>query len=189
MRPPDGRLVVVAGPSGVGKGSVLTALRTRYPDLVYSVSATTRQPRTGEQDGVDYHFITDGQFDNLIATNGLLEWAQYAGTRYGTPRQPVLDALALGKTVLLEIELAGARQVRQSYPQALQVFIAPPSWDELERRLRDRGAETQAQMDIRLATAKSELAAEGEFDAVVINDDLTRAVDDLVILLSLAKGQ
>ena len=174
---------MVAGPSGVGKGSVLKQLRARYPQLIYSVSATTREPRPGEQDGVDYHFVTDAQFDHLVATGGLLEWAEYAGTRYGTPRQPVMDALATGATVLLEIELSGARQVRQTYPQALQVFIAPPSWDELKRRLRDRGAETQAQMDARLAVAQAELAARSEFDHVIVNEDLTQAVDDLVALL------
>lgn len=179
---------MVAGPSGVGKGTVLSELRRRYPSLLYSVSATTRQPRPGEVDGIAYHFVSDQQFDDLIASGGLLEWAQYTGVRYGTPRQPVLDALADGRTVLLEINLDGARQVRASFPQAMQVFIAPPSWDELRRRLRDRGAETEEQMAARLATAQSELAAEGEFDHVIVNDNLSRAVDDLVELLGLAKG-
>ena len=164
---------------------MLERLRSRCQDLVYSVSATTRAPRPGEVDGVAYHFVTNEQFDELIATGGLLEWATYAGTRYGTPRQPVLEALAEGKTVLLEIDLAGARQVRHSYPEAVQVFIAPPSWDELARRLRGRGAETSAQIDTRLAAAKAEMAAENEFDHVIVNDDLTRAVDDLVNFLGL----
>ena len=147
------------------------------------MSATTRPPRAGEIDGVSYHFVSDEQFDDLVATGGLLEWALYAGTRYGTPKQPVLDAMAAGKTVVLEIDLNGARQVRQSFPSALQVFIAPPSWQELERRLRDRGAETKAQMEARLARAKDELAAEAEFDHVIVNDDLHRTVDELVNLI------
>jgi len=160
-------------------------LRARFPELVFSVSATTRAPRTGEVDGVNYHFVTDQQFDHLVATGGLLEWATYAGTRYGTPRQPALDALAEGKTMLLEIDLAGARQIRSSFPAAFQVFIAPPSWAELERRLRGRGAENEAQMATRLARAKDELAAESEFDAVIVNDEVGPAVDQLVELLGL----
>lgn len=175
----------MSGPSGVGKGTMLAQLRARYPDLVYSVSATTRAPRPGEMDGMSYRFVTDAEFDQLVAADGLLEWAQYAGTRYGTPKQPVHAALNRGHTVLLEIDLAGARQVRHTYPEAVQVFIAPPSWDELARRLRDRGAMAPAQMDARLAAAKAELAAQDEFDHVIVNDNLTRAVDDLVNFLGL----
>ena len=167
---------------------MIAELRRRFPQLVYSVSATTRHPRPGEIDGVAYHFVTDEQFDTLVASNGLLEWARYGGTRYGTPRQPALDALADGKTMLLEIELDGARQIRRSFPDAVQVFIAPPSWKELERRLRARGAESPEQMKVRLARAKIEMAAEGEFDRVVVNDDLGRAVDDLVEYLGLGLG-
>ena len=160
-------------------------MRARLPQVLFSVSATTRLPRAGEVDGVNYHFVTDAQFDELVSTGGLLEWATYAGTRYGTPRQPVLDALARGETMLLEIDLAGARQIRASFPSALQVFIAPPSWDELERRLRGRGAENETQMATRLAQAKNELAAEGEFDAVVVNDKVDEAVDQLVEFVGL----
>ena len=163
----------------------MAGLRRRFPEVLFSVSVTTRAPRTGEVDGVSYRFVTDEQFDALVASDGLLEWAKYAGTRYGTPRQPVLDALAKGETMLLEIDLAGARQIRVSFPEALQVFIAPPSWDELERRLRGRGAETEAQMATRLARAKDEMAAEGEFDAVIVNDDVDKAVDELVELVGL----
>jgi len=170
----------VAGPSGVGKGTIIAELRRRYPEFVLSVSATTRQPRPGEVDGVAYHFVTKQAFKRLVAEGGLLEWAQYTGTFYGTPREPVLAALAAGKTVLLEIDLAGARQVRASYPDALQVFIAPPSWPELERRLRDRGTDSDDQVVARLEKARAEVAAEGEFDKVIVNDDLTRAVADLV---------
>ena len=179
-------MVVIAGPSGVGKGTVVAGLRARFPEILFSVSATTRPPRAGETDGISYHFVTDEQFDALVAGDGLLEWAEYAATRYGTPRQPVLDAMAQGKTMLLEIDLAGARQIRSSFPEAFQVFIAPPSWDELERRLRGRGAETEAQMAARLARAKDELAAESEFDAVIVNDDVELAIDQLVELLGLS---
>ena len=163
----------------------MSGLRARFPEILFSVSATTRPPRPGEVDGVNYHFVSDRQFDALVAADGLLEWANYAGTRYGTPRQPVLDALAVGKTMLLEIDLAGARQIRASFPEALQVFIAPPSLEELERRLRGRGAETEAQMATRLARAKDELAAESEFDIVIVNDEVGPAVDQLVELLGL----
>jgi len=163
----------------------VAALRARFPEIVFSVSATTRPPRVGETDGASYHFVTDEQFDALVASDGLLEWANYAGTRYGTPRQPVLDALAQGKTMLLEIDLAGARQIRVSFPDAFQVFIAPPSWEELERRLRQRGAESEAQMATRLARGRDELAAESEFDAVIVNDEVGLAVDQLVELLGL----
>jgi len=164
---------------------VVAGLRSRFPDVRLSVSVTTRAPRAGEVDGISYFFVTDKQFDALVADRGLLEWAKYAGTRYGTPRQPVLDALAKGQTMLLEIDLVGARQIRASFPDALQVFIAPPSWQELERRLRDRGAESEAQMADRLARAKDELAAEGEFDAVIVNGTVDEAVDELVELIGL----
>ena len=183
----QGRLVVIAGPSGVGKGTIVAELRRRFPALLFSVSATTRQPRPGETDGVDYHFVSDARFDELIASGGLLEWADYAGTRYGTPKQPAVDAVAGGRTMLLEIELNGARQVRHTYPDAVQVFIAPPSLKELQRRLRDRGTNTPADIRRRLARAKVEMAAESEFDKVIVNDEVPRAVDELVDFLGLVK--
>jgi len=155
--------------------------------LELSVSATTRRPREGEIDGVAYHFITKRRFKQMVVDGGLLEWAQYTGTFYGTPRQPVEQALSVGKSILLEIDLAGARQVRASFPEAVLVFIAPPSWDELERRLRARGSDTESQIEARLAQARLEVAAEGEFDRVVVNDYLTLAVDDLVDFLGLAE--
>jgi len=167
----------------------LAEVRQRFPEIVYSVSATTRKPRPGEVDGVDYFFVDDSTFDQLIATDSLLEWAEYTETRYGTPRQAVEQAVGNGQTVYLEIDLAGARQVRQSFPEALQVFIAPPSWKELRRRLRHRGAETEEEMDSRLRVARVELAAACEFDHVIINDDLQRAADELVELSGLAKGK
>ena len=152
-----------------------------------SVSATTRRPREGEIDGIAYHFITKRRFKQMVVDGGLLEWAQYTGTFYGTPREPVEQALSVGKSILLEIDLAGARQVRASFPEAVLVFIAPPSWDELERRLRARGSDTESQIEARLAQARLEVAAEGEFDRVVVNDYLTLAVDDLVDFLGLAE--
>ena len=151
-----------------------------------SVSVTTRPPRPGEVEGVHYLFVDDARFDELVASNGLLEWAVVHGThRYGTPRQAVLDALAAGHPTILEIDLQGARQVRRSMPEAVQVFLAPPSWDELVRRLRGRGTEDDEQMAARLATARQELAAASEFDTVVANESVERTVDQLVDLIGL----
>ena len=181
------RLTVLAGPTAVGKGTVVTELRRRHPDLFVSVSATTRQPRPGEIDGVHYHFVSDGDFDSLVASGQMLEWALVHGVhRYGTPRGPVAEALAQGRPALLEIDLAGARQVRESMPDALFVFIAPPSWDALVERLVGRGTEGAAERERRLATAGTEMAAADEFDVVVVNDTVERAAAELERLLSLA---
>ena len=163
---------------------MVAAVRARLSDIELSVSATTRASRPGEQDGREYFFVTDAEFDDLVSTDALLEWAQYAGTRYGTPRQPVLDAIARGHDVILEIDLQGARQVRERLPQARFVFIAPPSVDELRTRLVGRGTETPERVAARLAAAEAELAAVGEFDDVIVNDQLDRAVNDLVELIS-----
>ena len=180
-----GDVTVLAGPSGVGKGTLVAGLRQRNAAVWVSVSATTRAPRPGETDGVDYHFVTDERFDELVGCDGLLEWARYGAARYGTPAEPVLQAVAGGRRAILEIDVQGARQVRTRMPQARFVFIAPPSWDELVRRLRGRGTEDQAQLDSRLAAAADELAAQGEFDAVVVNDEVGRATQELVDLLGL----
>jgi guanylate kinase len=177
-------LTVLSGPSGVGKGTVVAAVRRRHPDVWVSVSATTRRPRPGELDGVHYHFVDDAAFDELIATDGLLEWAQYAGNRYGTPAAPVRAQLATGRPALLEIELQGARQVRARDPEAQLVFLAPPSWAELQSRLAGRGSEPAAVQEERLRIAQAELDAAGEFDVVVVNDDVARAADELVGLLT-----
>jgi len=150
-----------------------------------SVSAMTRAPRPGEVDGVAYHFVDDAHFDHLVETDGLLEWARYGTACYGTPAAPVAQAVRDGRRVILEIDVQGARQVRARMPQARLVFVAPPSWDELVRRLRGRGTETPAQLERRLDAAKAELGAEGEFDAVVVNDSVNRATQELVDLLSL----
>jgi guanylate kinase len=177
-------LTVLSGPSGVGKGTVIAEVRRRHPDVWVSVSVTTRRPRAGEVDGVHYHFVDDAEFDRLIAAHGLLEWAQYAGNRYGTPVAPLEARLTAGAPALLEIELQGARQVRERAPEAQLVFLAPPSWDALVDRLVGRGSEPAEVREERLAIARAEMQARGEFDAVVINDDVARAADELVGLLT-----
>ena len=175
---------MLAGPTAVGKGTVSADVRARYPQVWLSVSATTRSPRPGEVDGVHYLFVTDAQFDGLVAGGKLLEWARVHGKhRYGTPKEPVEQRLAAGQPVLLEIDLAGARQVRESAPDARFVFLAPPSWEELVRRLVGRGTEDEEERERRLRTATVELAAEREFDHTVVNDDVRRATDELVTLM------
>ena len=175
---------MLSGPSGVGKGSVIAAVRRRDPQVWLSVSVTTRTPRPGERDGVEYHFVDRTEYDRMVDAGDLLEHASYAGHCYGTPRQPVLDRLAAGIPALLEIELQGARQVRVAMPEAHLVFLAPPSFEELARRLTTRGTEDAERVRSRLDTARVELAAEDEFDAVVVNDDVEHAAAALVALLA-----
>lgn len=183
---PSPRAAVVSGPAGVGKGTVVAELRRDHPELWLSTSVTTRARRVNEVDGVHYHFISDAEFDELMAADGLLEWALvHRSARYGTPKAPVRAALAQGRTVILEIELQGARQVRQSLPDAEFVFIAPPSWDELVSRLTLRGTEDAADRERRLLTARTEMAAQTEFDHVVVNAQVGQAVKELVGLLGL----
>ncbi len=174
-----GQLVVITGPSGVGKGTLLRSLRQAHPDLFFSVSATTRAPRPGEIDGKDYYFCDRYQFEQMVQTGQLLEWAEFAGNFYGTPRQPIQEQIQQGKLVVLEIELAGARQVRQSYPQAFQIFILPPSLEELERRIRDRGQDSETAIARRLARAQAEILAADEFDLQIVNDTLELALAQL----------
>ncbi|MEV5380416.1 guanylate kinase [Streptosporangium nondiastaticum] len=177
------RLTVLSGPSGVGKSTVVAHMRKAHPEVWLSVSATTRKPRPGEQDGVQYFFVDDEEFDKLIANGELLEWAEFAGNRYGTPRQAVLDRLEAGEPVLLEIDLQGARQVRETMPEAQLVFLAPPSWDELVRRLTGRGTESPEVIERRLAAAKVELAAESEFDVTLVNTSVEDVARELLALL------
>ena len=179
-------VAVVSGPTAVGKGTVVGALLRRHPEIVVSRSVTTRPPRPTERDGIDYDFVTPAQFDELVDGDGLLEWAVVHNShRYGTPREPVEKAVADDRTVILEIDLQGARQVRETYPQATQIFLAPPSWDELVHRLIGRGTETPEQRERRLQTARVELANANEFDAVVVNDTVDHVVASLVELLGL----
>ena len=182
----SGDVTVISGPTAVGKGTVVQALRAQHPEVWVSVSATTRAPRPAEVDGVHYNFVSVSEFDELVATDGLLEWAVVHGKdRYGTPAAPVRAAVAAGRRVILEIEVQGARQVKQRLPEVRTVFIAPPSWETLMDRLVGRGTETPEQMARRLQTAETELAVAAEFDHVVVNDDLGRAVAELVELLGL----
>jgi guanylate kinase len=180
-----GRLVVLSGPSGVGKSSVVRLVRAALPELVFSVSVTTRAPRPGEVDGQDYHFVSADEFDRMIADDELLEWASIHGglQRSGTPAAPVEAALEAGSPVLLELDLAGARAVRVSKPEAMLVFMAPPTWDDLVSRLVGRATEESAATERRLETARVELAAQDEFDTVVVNTDVDHSCEQLVSLL------
>ena len=182
---PDKPIVVLSGPSAVGKSTLVRCLRDRVPELYFSVSATTRDPRPGEVDGVDYRFVTPAQFQRLIDDGALLEWADIHGGlhRSGTPAEPVRRAAAAGHPVLIEVDLAGARAIKKAVPNAVTVFLAPPNWAALEARLTGRGTETAEVMDRRLATARAELAARGDFDVVVVNSELESACDELIALL------
>ncbi|WP_431953799.1 guanylate kinase [Actinacidiphila sp. bgisy167] len=180
------RLTVLSGPSGVGKSTVVAHMRTVHPEVWLSVSATTRKPRPGEKHGVHYFFVENDEFDKLIANGELLEWAEFAGNRYGTPRQAVLEHLEAGEPVLLEIDLQGARQVRESMPEAQSVFLAPPSWDELVRRLTGRGTEAPEVIERRLEAARVELAAEPEFDTTLVNTSVEDVARELLALMAVA---
>jgi guanylate kinase len=181
------RLTVLAGPTAVGKGTVAAEIRREYPEVWLSVSVTTRKPRPGEVDGVHYTFVSEAEFDRMIEQGELLEWATlHHSHRSGTPRGPVVEALAEGRPALLEIDLQGARQVKATMPEALFVFLRPPSWEELVRRLVGRGTEDEADQARRLATAKEELAAEEWFEVSIVNDDVPRASAELVSWMGLA---
>jgi guanylate kinase len=173
------RVFVITGPSGVGKGTLIRSLLERVPELELAVSATTRDPRPGERDGVDYHFLTEAEFDGRVINGEFVEHAGYSGRRYGTLRSELERRLAGGASVVLEIEVQGARQVREAMPDAVRIFVAPPSEEALRARLVGRGTDRPDEVEARLATAREELAAQDEFDDIVINDRLERAVDEL----------
>jgi guanylate kinase len=180
------RLTVLSGPSGVGKGTVVAKVRDLYPHVWVSVSCTTRAPRPDETDGVQYHFVTRDQFQAMIAAGELLEFAEFAGNLYGTPRRAVDEHLRAGEPALLEIELQGARQVREAMPEAQFLFLAPPSWQELTRRLTGRATEDEERIKARLERAEVELAAAEEFDHVIVNEDVEAAAAELVRLIESA---
>ncbi|MFC7217753.1 guanylate kinase [Streptomyces polyrhachis] len=180
------RLTVLSGPSGVGKSTVVAHMRTVHPEVWLSVSATTRKPRPGERNGVHYFFVSDEEFDRLVADGELLEWAEFSGNRYGTPRKAVLDRLEAGEPVLLEIDLQGARLVRSSMPEAQLVFLAPPSWEELVRRLTGRGTEPPEVIAQRLDAAKVELASESEFDTTLVNTSVEDVAGELLALMKVS---
>ncbi|HET9094358.1 MAG TPA: guanylate kinase [Solirubrobacteraceae bacterium] len=177
------KVFVITGPSGVGKGTLIRSVIDRIPALELSVSATTRPPRPGEQDGVAYHFLSRAEFDARVTAGDFVEWAEYSGNRYGTLRAELGERLKRGAPVVLEIEVQGARQVREQLPDAVQVFIAPPSEEALRTRLVGRGTDTPEQVQRRLETAAEELAAQPEFAHVVINDRLDEAVGALVTIV------
>ncbi len=175
----SGRLIILTGPSGVGKGTLLAALLAKRPELYLSVSATTRSPRPGEIDGKNYYFYSRDRFETAIAQGELLEWAEFAGNYYGTPLPPVQDRIAQGDSIILEIELLGARQVAKSFPAALKIFILPPSFEELESRLRSRGQDPEEAIARRLQRAQAEIAAADEFDLQIVNGDLEIALQQI----------
>jgi guanylate kinase len=175
----EGRLIVLTGPSGVGKGTLLRSLMSSHPELYLSVSATTRAPRPNEINGKNYYFVSRSEFEQMIEADQLLEWAEYASNYYGTPRQQVEEKIQQGKWVILEIELEGARQIAKSFPSALKIFILPPSFTELEKRMRGRGQDAEEAIAKRLSHAKTEIAAADEFDLQIINDDFDAALHSL----------
>lgn len=177
--PPIGKLIVLTGPSGVGKGTLMRALLQRHPELQYSVSVTTRSPRPGEIHGKHYYFISRNEFEQLVAAGKLLEWAEYAGNYYGTPRESVINQICSGKSIVLEIELKGARQIRASYPSALSIFILPPSLEELEKRIRSRAQDSEEAITRRMHRAKEEISAANEFDIQIVNDDFETALNSI----------
>jgi len=176
-----GKLIVLSGPGGVGKSTIVVELK-KLDHFYFSISATTRKPRPGEIDGVAYHFVSDLQFQEMIQNKTFLEWADFAGARYGTPKVPVEKALAEGKNVLLEIEISGARQVKEAIPEAIMVFLQPPSMQELEARITNRGTDSAERIAARLALARAEMAAAGEFDHLLTNHRVEEVIEALVSL-------
>ena len=179
-----GLLIVYTGASGVGKGTIMKELLRKNPNLRLSVSATTRAPREGEANGREYYFVTHERFDELIAEDGFLEYAEYVGNKYGTPKEPVFRMLDEGLDVILEIEVKGFLQVKEACPDCVTIFIAPPSFEILQERLRGRGTESEEVIEQRLKTAEQELQSQNLFDHVVVNDDLDRAVEEVLSIIA-----
>ena len=177
--PYPGKLIIFTGPSGVGKGSLMRSLLQRHPELYYSVSVTTRSPRLGEINGKDYYFISRSKFEQLVAAGEFLEWAEFAGNYYGTPREEVEKQIRSGKSVVLEIELEGARQIRATFPSTLSIFILPPSFKELENRIRGRASDSEEAIARRLRRAQEEIHAANEFDLQIVNDDFETALNSI----------
>ena len=182
-----GKLLVISGPSGVGKSTAIHGLLSKHPEMYFSVSATTRSMRTGEKDGVDYRFVSREQFQELIRTDGLLEWAEYVGNYYGTPAKPVLDKLEQGFDVILDIETKGAKQVMGKYPEAVSIFVCPPSFAELERRLRARGTNTEEDIRRRLTQGRSECENAGMYTYLIVNDVQEKAAAEAAAILTAEK--
>ena len=188
MTDTKGRLFILSGPSGVGKSTVLKDVFKHRPNIFFSVSVTTRGPRPGEENGVHYHFISDAEYDALLEEDMLLEHAGYSGNRYGTPAQPIYDSLNAGKDVFLDIESVGMRNVKAKMPEAISVFIAPPDWETLEKRLRGRGTESEEKVLLRLQAAKRELDASGAYDYIVVNNTVSDAAEDLMKIMDRSHG-
>ncbi len=188
MTDAKGRLFILSGPSGVGKSTVLKEVFKHRPNIFFSVSVTTRGPRPGEENGVHYHFISDAEYDALLEEDMLLEHAGYSGNRYGTPAQPIYDSLNAGKDVFLDIESVGMRNVKAKMPEAISVFIAPPDWETLEKRLRGRGTESEEKVLLRLQAAKRELDASGAYDYIVVNNTVSDAAEDLMKIMDRSHG-
>ena len=184
MSRPEGRLFVISAPSGAGKGTIIQYLLQTRPELVFSVSATTRAPRAGEQEGVSYYYVTRERFLEMISNDEFFEYAEYVGEFYGTPKKPILECVGLGKNVLLDIEIQGARQILAKMPEAVTIFIVPPDMEELERRLRGRGTDTEEKLKARLERATLEMREKDFYKHIIVNDTVSRAAEEILSIIN-----